>query len=105
MSRNCKNKSVKTGNTEMYYATFGNGPKNLVVLPGLSDGLATVKGKAFISKWAYETFDANDPVITNNQGGGTVTFSYKPLGTEDDAYTSAKPKKAGNYVVKAELIQ
>ena len=56
MSRNCKNKSVKIGNTEMYYATFGNGPKNLVVMPGLSDGLATVKGKAFILSGPYKKY-------------------------------------------------
>ena len=42
-----KNGSVKIGNTEMYYASFGSGSKTLVALPGLSDGLATVKGKAY----------------------------------------------------------
>lgn len=30
----------------MRYATFGSGERRLVVLPGLSDGLATVRGKA-----------------------------------------------------------
>lgn len=30
----------------MYYVTFGSGSKYLVVMPGLSDGLATVKNKA-----------------------------------------------------------
>ena len=33
-----KNGSVPIGNTEMYYAAFGNGQRHLVVLPGLSDG-------------------------------------------------------------------
>lgn len=42
-----KNGSVKIGNTEMYYSSFGSGSKTLVALPGLSDGLATVKGKAY----------------------------------------------------------
>ena len=40
----------------MYYASFGSGPKNLVVLPGLSDGLATVKGKAFLLSGPYKRF-------------------------------------------------
>ena len=35
-----KNGCVKIGNTDMYYVSFGAGEKKLVVLPGLSDGLA-----------------------------------------------------------------
>ncbi len=42
------NGCVNIGNTEMYYVAFGKGKKNLVTLPGLSDGLATVKGKAAV---------------------------------------------------------
>ena len=42
-----KNGCASVGNTEMYYAAFGRGQKKLVVLPGLSDGLTTVKGKAW----------------------------------------------------------
>lgn len=38
-----KNGSVTDGDTEMYYVAFGDGKRNLVVLPGLSDGLTTVK--------------------------------------------------------------
>ena len=40
----------------MYYVSFGTGEKNLVVLPGLSDGLATVKGKAWILSFPYKKF-------------------------------------------------
>ena len=43
----------------MYYASFGTGEKKLVVLPGLSDGLATVKGKAFILSAPYKKFFRN----------------------------------------------
>lgn len=45
---NAKNGCVKLGNTEMHYASFGQGSKVLIVLPGLSDGLTTVKGKALL---------------------------------------------------------
>ena len=31
-----KNGCVKTGDTDMYFASFGRGSRNLVVLPGLS---------------------------------------------------------------------
>ena len=43
-----KNGRVTLGNTEMDYVSFGHGKRNLIVLPGLSDGLATVKGKALL---------------------------------------------------------
>ncbi len=48
-----KNGRVAVGDTEMYYAAFGSGSKKLVVLPGLSDGLATVKGKAWVLSLPY----------------------------------------------------
>lgn len=51
-----KNGCVTVGNTEMYYVSFGNGHKKLVVLPGLSDGLATVKGKAWLLSPPYQKF-------------------------------------------------
>ena len=43
--KHIKNGCVNVGDTNMYYVSFGKGEKILVVLPGLSDGLATVKGK------------------------------------------------------------
>lgn len=51
-----KNGCVALGDTDMYYVSFGKGNKNLVVLPGLSDGLATVKGKAVILASPYRQF-------------------------------------------------
>ena len=54
MGKNYTNGCVNIGDTEMYYVAFGIGRKNLVVLPGLSDGLATVKGKARILSLPYK---------------------------------------------------
>ena len=51
-----KNGCAAIGNTEMYYVCFGTGRKTLVVLPGLSDGLATVKGKAGILSLPYRKY-------------------------------------------------
>ncbi len=51
-----KNGSVRIGDTEMYYASFGHGEKNLILIPGLSDGLATVKGKALLLAKPYQLF-------------------------------------------------
>ena len=51
-----KNGCVNVGDTDMYYVAFGEGKKNLVVLPGLSDGLWTVNGKAWLLAGTYKKF-------------------------------------------------
>ena len=51
-----KNGCVPVGDTDMYYVSFGHGERNLVVLPGLSDGLTTVKGKAVLLSSPYRRF-------------------------------------------------
>ena len=51
-----ENRTVKIRNTEMEYAVFGNGPIPAVILPGLSDGLTTVKGKAAVLSIPYRPF-------------------------------------------------
>lgn len=56
MGRNITNGSVAVGDTLMYYASFGSGSKKLIVIPGLSDGLATVKGKALLLAPPYKRF-------------------------------------------------
>ncbi len=53
---NCINGTVPLGNTEMHYARFGSGDKTAVLLPGLSDGLATVEGKAALLAKPYKPF-------------------------------------------------
>lgn len=51
-----KNGCVKIDDTDMYYATFGTGSRNLIAIPGLSDGLATVKGKALLLKPNFKKY-------------------------------------------------
>ena len=51
-----KNGSVAIGDTLMDYAAFGSGSRKLVVLPGLSDGLSTVRGKAWILSLPYARY-------------------------------------------------
>ncbi len=53
---NIKDAGVPVGNTEMRYVSFGNGKKTLILLPGLSDGLATVKGKGLFLAEPYRMF-------------------------------------------------
>ena len=51
-----KNGRIAIQQTDMYYVCFGHGSRNLVVLPGLSDGLTTVKGKALFLWAPYQRF-------------------------------------------------
>lgn len=53
---NAKNGSVRIGDTDMDYVSFGYGKKVLIALPGLSDGLSTVKGKALMLVKPYLPF-------------------------------------------------
>ncbi len=53
---NAKNGSIKIDNTDMDYVSFGHGSKNFIIMPGLSDGLLTVKGKALLLAGAYTKF-------------------------------------------------
>ena len=47
MFYNAANGNIKIGNTDMDYISFGKGEKNLIMIPGLGDGLKTVKGRDF----------------------------------------------------------
>ncbi len=51
-----KNASVHIGGSEMDYVSFGRGSRALVLLPGLGDGLATVKGMALPLAWAWRAY-------------------------------------------------
>ncbi len=50
------NGCVDIGGADMNYVSFGSGKKNAVVLPGLSDGLLNVKGKARMLSGPYKKF-------------------------------------------------
>lgn len=56
MLYNAKNGTVKIGDTTMDYIRFGTGEKNLIILPGLGDGLQTVKGTALPMAFMYRIF-------------------------------------------------
>lgn len=53
---NAKNGQVSIDGTSMSYASFGRGSKKLVILPGLSDGLTTVRGKALLLARPYARY-------------------------------------------------
>ena len=56
MSARIQNGTVRLHGDTMHYIRFGSGAKTLVVLPGLGDGLTTVKGKALPMAFLYRAF-------------------------------------------------
>ena len=56
MLYHAKNGSIFVDGAYMDYISFGNGKENLVMLPGLGDGLSTVKGMAFPFAFMYRIY-------------------------------------------------
>lgn len=48
--------NVRIRNSDMDYISFGSGSKILIMMPGLGDGLSTVKGKALVLAMAYHMY-------------------------------------------------
>lgn len=53
---NAQNMTVRLAEGEMPCAAFGSGSRTLVLLPGLGDGLKTVRGMALPLAWLYRAF-------------------------------------------------
>ena len=56
MGYHCKNGSIPIAGTTMDYIRFGTGSRTLVILPGLGDGLRSVKGTAVPMALMYRIF-------------------------------------------------
>ena len=56
MLYHAKNGTLSIGNTTMDYIRFGTGKRILVMLPGLGDGLRSVKGTALPMAFMYRAF-------------------------------------------------
>lgn len=56
MFYNAKNGCLDIDGTTMYYLSFGKGTKNLIMIPGLGDGLKTAKGMAIPFSIMYKRF-------------------------------------------------
>lgn len=56
MLYNAQNGTVKIGNTDMDYVSFGTGDKVFIMLPGLGDSLRSIKGSALLFALAYHKY-------------------------------------------------
>ena len=86
MLYNAKNATLTMGNTTMDYIRFGTGSRNLVILPGLGDGLQTVKGTALPMALMYRMF-AKDFTVYAFSRKNDLPESYT---TQDMARDQAK---------------
>ena len=59
MLYNSKNNVIELDDTTVNYISFGKGEKNLIIIPGLGDGLKTVKGLALPFSIMYKMFAKN----------------------------------------------
>ena len=50
------NGTLRLKDDAMHYVRFGRGSKVLIMLPGLGDGLTTVKGTALAMAWLYRAY-------------------------------------------------
>ena len=96
---NAQNGSVSIGDTDMDYVSFGKGRDALIMLPGLGDGLTTVKGMAIPMAITYRMFACNYKVYIFSRK------NYLPEGysTRDMARDQAEAmKKLG--ISKAKVV-
>lgn len=64
MLNNAKNGVLELDGTDMDYISFGNGSKYLIMIPGLGDGLKTVKGMALPFSVMYKCFTEEYTVLS-----------------------------------------
>lgn len=74
------NIKVLIDGNELEYVTFGKGEKILVVLPGLSDGVTTVKGKKLLLSQYYKAFGRHFRVyIFSRKQGLTKGYTTRDM--------------------------
>ena len=90
MLLHAKNGSIRIGDTDMDYVSFGKGNNVLIMLPGLADGLATVKGMALTLALTYRAY-ARDYSVYVFSRKNDIPENYS---TRDMAEDQAKAMKA-----------
>lgn len=84
-----KNGRVQIDGTDMDYVSFGKGSRVFIMLPGLGDGLKTVKGMAFLLALTYKIY-ARDYTVFIFSRKNDLSDNYS---TRDMAADQAKAMK------------
>ena len=83
MFNNAKNGVLKIDDTTVNYLSFGNGKKNLILVPGLGDGFKTVKGLAIPFSILYKRFCKEFKVYSFSRKND-LPNNYSTLNMADD---------------------
>lgn len=83
MFYNAKNGTIPIGNTDMNYISFGYGRQVLIMIPGLGDGLKTVKGMALPFAFLYRKY-AKDYTVYVFSRKNVLPHDYKTKQMADD---------------------
>lgn len=89
MLYHAKNGNVQVDDTDINYVSFGKGDNVLIMLPGLGDGLKTVKGMALPLAMTYKSY-AKDYTVFVFSRKNKIPESYS---TRDMAADQAKAMK------------
>ncbi len=100
---NAKSECVAIDDTDMDYVTFGNGNDILILIPGLGDGLTTVKGMAAAMALSYRIYAKDYRVYVFSRKNHLEIDQNKDYSTRDMAADLATAmKKLG--IAKAKLL-
>jgi len=96
---NAKNGIIEIENENMDFISFGKGDKNLIMIPGLSDGLRTVKGIATTMALMYRCYANNYTVyVISRKNQLNEGYSTRDMAAD---YKKAMEKLA---ISKADII-
>lgn len=99
MFHHAKNGRIRIGDTDMDYVSFGKGKDVLIMLPGLGDGLSTVRGMAVVLAWIYRNYAEKYTVYVFSRKN-VLREGYS---TRDMARDQAEAMKALG-ILKADVI-
>ena len=89
-----KNSRIPIGDTGMNYISFGRGPQNLILIPGLGDGLRSVRGLALpfaamyrclVKDYTVYSFSRRDHLpmgFTTRDMASDLAYAMKEAGIE-----------------------
>jgi len=98
--------ATNAGTHTVYYKVVGNSNYNDVAESNFDVTIAKadITPTVSIDDWIYGQ-TASDPIVSDNIGNGTVTYSYKVKNADDATYAAAVPTVAGEYTVKATIAE
>lgn len=82
---NAKNGRVDMDDTDMDYVSFGKGDNVLVMIPGLGDGLTTVKGMALPLAYTYHMYARDYKVYIFSRKNNLEKYRDRGYATRDMA--------------------